>query len=97
MKLGGTLTDMVESWSFAVVGCDSNNIPKYLGFTKTREEAETFQNNMVLLGWRRVAIFDAAHQEQIGTLQSEIASKDKQLAHFEELLKRQQGLGYARG
>jgi len=58
------VTTKVEGWNFAVVGCDSHDIPKYLGFVQTREEADKLQNNMETIGWRRVAIFDAALQEQ---------------------------------
>jgi len=86
-----------KTWNFVVVGCDSNDSPKYLGFTDTREAAVNFQTNMELSGWRRVAIIDAAHQEQIESLQKQLAQKDKQLDHFEDLLKRQQGLGFGRG
>jgi hypothetical protein len=91
------MTTNVEGWSFTVVGCDSSNLPKYLGVTETREEAETLQKNMEAAGWRRVAIFDAAHQEQIQSLQKEVAQKDKTIDHLEDLLKRQQGLGLGRG
>ena len=58
------MTAKVEGLSFAVVGCDSHDNPKYLGFTETREEADKFQKEMEKLGWRRVAVFDAALQEQ---------------------------------
>jgi len=53
----------VEGWNFSVVGCDSHDWPKYLGFKDTYEEAVEFQTKMANAGWRRVAIFDAAHQE----------------------------------
>lgn len=86
-----------KSWSFTVVGCDSNNIPKYLGFTETREEADEYLKEMEAAGWRRVAIFDAAHQEQISSLQKELAVKSRQLEQAEEFLQRAQGLGYGRG
>jgi hypothetical protein len=82
-----------KSWSFTVVGCDSNNIPKYLGVTETREEADKLKKEMEAAGWCRVAVFNAAHQEQIAKLQKEIAAKDKQLEHWERLLKEQQGHG----
>jgi hypothetical protein len=91
------MTAEIEGWNFTVVGCDSSNLPKYLGVTETREEAETLQKNMEKAGWRRVAIIDADHQEQIQSLQKELAQKDEQLAHLEDLLKRQQGLGLGRG
>jgi hypothetical protein len=58
----GTVSAKVESWNFAVVGCDSHDDPKYLGFVQTREEADNFQKEMEKLGWRRVAVFDAAVQ-----------------------------------
>jgi hypothetical protein len=86
-----------ENWNFTVVGCDSQDIPKYLGFTQTREEAETFKRNMEAVGWHRIAIFDAAHQEQIDTLQKELATKTRQLEQAEDFLRRQQGQGYGRG
>ncbi|MFY9684046.1 MAG: hypothetical protein WAK70_19620, partial [Candidatus Sulfotelmatobacter sp.] len=60
----GTVAAKVEGWNFAVVGCDSHDNPKYLGFVHTREEADKFQEEMEKLGWRRVAVFDAAIQEQ---------------------------------
>jgi hypothetical protein len=85
-----------ENWNFTVVGC-SHNVPKYLGFTETREKAETLQKNMEAVGWSRVAIFDAAHQEQVSALQKEVAEKDKKIEYLEDLLKRQQGQGYGRG
>jgi hypothetical protein len=90
------MTTKVEGWNFTVVGCDSNNMPKYLGFTGTREEADTLQKNMEAAGWRRVAIFDAA-LEQVAALKKEVAQKDKTIEHLEDLLKRQQGLGRGRG
>jgi hypothetical protein len=85
-----------KSWKFTVVGCDSNDIPKYLGFFETREDAGKSQKEMETAGWHRVAVFDAAHQEQIATLQKELAAKDKQLEHWERLLKEQQGHGRGR-
>lgn len=40
-----------ETWKIAVIGCDLNNVPKYLGFANTREEAtklsEERRNNRV--------------------------------------------------
>lgn len=90
------MTTKVEGWKFTVVGCDSNNIPKYLGNAETREEADKLQKHMEAAGWCRVAIFNAAHQEQIATLQKELAAKDKQLEHREQLLREQQGLGRGR-
>jgi hypothetical protein len=85
-----------KNWNFAVVGCDSKNVQKYLGFTETREEAETLQKNLEAAGWLRVAIFDAA-LEQVTALQKEVAAKDKTIERLEDLLKRQQGLGRGRG
>lgn len=90
------MTAEIEGWNFTVVGCDSSNLPKYLGVTETREEAETLQKNMEAVGWRRVAIFEAA-LEQVAALQKEVAQKDKTIEHLEDLLKRQQGLGFGRG
>jgi hypothetical protein len=52
-----------EAWNFAVVGCDSQSNPKYLGFTDTHDEAIRLQKNMATLGWSQVAVFDAALQE----------------------------------
>ncbi len=86
-----------KSWSFAVVGCDSHNNPKYLGFFENREDADNCQKEMETAGWRRVAIFDAAHQEQISTLQKELAAKSRQLEQADEFLRRAQGQGYGRG
>lgn len=54
---------MAESWNFAVVGCDSGNMPKYLGFTQDLSAATVLQKNMVALGWNRVSIFDASLKE----------------------------------
>ena len=86
-----------KSWKFTVVGCDSDDIPKYLGFFETREDADKFQNEMEAAGLRRVAVFDAAHQEQIATLQKELAVKSRQLEQADEFLRRAQGQGYGRG
>ena len=86
----------IDGWAYTVVGCDSHNIPKYLGFTETREQAETLQKNMEAVGWSRVAIFDAAHQEQVSALQKELAAKARQLEQAEEFLRRAQGQGYRR-
>jgi len=52
-----------KTWSFAVIGYDLRNHPKYLGFAKTYEDAVKLQENMIVIGWRRVAVFDAALQE----------------------------------
>lgn len=52
------MTQKTGMWNFAIVGCDSKDLPKYLGFTETYEEALKFQKNMVTVGWRRVAVFD---------------------------------------
>lgn len=49
--------------ALAVVGCDLNDHPKYLGFAQTYEDAIKLQENMSVVGWRRVAVFDAAFQE----------------------------------
>ena len=51
-----------EKWNFVVVGCDSNDIPKYLGRTETHEEGVKLQKNMETVGWRRVAVFDALQE-----------------------------------
>jgi hypothetical protein len=85
-----------ENWNFTVVGCDSHNNPKYLGFTQTREEAETLQKNMEAVGWSRVAVFDAALQE-VSALQKELATKTERLEQAEEFLRRAQGQGYRQG
>jgi len=37
--------------------------PKYLGFAQTYEDAIKLQENMLVVGWRRVAVFDAAFRE----------------------------------
>ena len=87
------MTTKVEGWSFAVVGCDSHNNPKYLGFFVTREDADKCHKELQGAGWRRVAIFDAAHQEQIATLQKELAVKSRQLEQADEFLRRAQGQG----
>jgi len=58
------VTTKIEGWNFAVVGCDSHDNPKYLGFVQTRKEADRFQKEVEKLGWRRVAVFDATLQEQ---------------------------------
>ena len=52
-----------RTWNFAVVGCDSADAPKHLGFADTRDEATWLQKNIEALGWRRVAIFDAELKE----------------------------------
>jgi hypothetical protein len=87
----------VEGWKFAVIGCDSHDNPKYLGCFETREDADKFQKEMQESGWRRLAVFDAAHQEQISSLQKELAAKSRQLEQADEFLRRAQGQGYGRG
>jgi hypothetical protein len=52
-----------KTWAFAVVGCDLNEHPKYLGFAQTYEDAIKLQENMSVVGWRRVAVFDATFHE----------------------------------
>jgi len=54
------MTTDTKSWEFAIVGCDQNEIPKYLGFEKNIDEAFVFKGKMEVLGWSRVAIFDAS-------------------------------------
>jgi hypothetical protein len=51
------------AWNFAVVGCDANDCPRYLGFFDVIEEAAEYRENMKKIGWRRVAVFDAALKE----------------------------------
>lgn len=96
MAQRGDVMNAKESWNFTVVGCDSTNTPKYLGFTETQEEAVTLQKEMEVMGWSRVAIFDAAHQEQVSALQKELDVKARQLEQAEEFLRRAQGQGYGR-
>lgn len=55
-----------ETWNFAVIGSDLNNVPKYLGFVNTREQAAKLQKNAEINGWRRVAVFDADLKEVKG-------------------------------
>jgi len=57
------MVDKADVWNFSVVGCDSHVVPRYLGFTKTYDEAIQLQKNAVIVGWSRVAIFDAALHE----------------------------------
>jgi hypothetical protein len=52
-----------KTWAFAIVGCDLEDHPKYLGLAKTYEDAVKLQENMTIVGWRRVALFNAALQE----------------------------------
>jgi hypothetical protein len=52
-----------KTWEFTVIGCDPNDIPSYLGFFGTYEGAAEFRGNMELVGWRRVAVFDAGLRE----------------------------------
>ena len=52
-----------KTWAFAVVGCDLRDHPKYLGLAETYEDAVKLQENMMVIGWRRVAVFDAVFQE----------------------------------
>jgi hypothetical protein len=51
-----------KTWNFAVVGLRPNNMPKYLGFTDTYEEAVELQGNMTALGWTSVTIYDPSLQ-----------------------------------
>jgi len=60
------MAEKAETWNFAVVGCNPNDCPRYLGFTETYEEAVKLQENMATAGWRRVAVFDATLQEVRG-------------------------------
>jgi hypothetical protein len=48
-----------NTWKFAVIGTNLNDIPLYLGFAETYEEAVKIKHNMTHQGWRRVAVFDA--------------------------------------
>jgi hypothetical protein len=57
------VTRKAKTWAFAIVGCDLRDRPKYLGFARTYEAAVKLQENMLVVGWRRVAVFDAALQE----------------------------------
>lgn len=52
-----------KTWAFAVVGCDLSGHPKYVGFAQTYEEAVKLQENMIVVGWRQVAMVDAALQK----------------------------------
>ena len=52
--------DVKIEWEFAVVGCNAHNVPRYLGFFQDCEIAEKFAKNAEIVGWQRVAIFDAA-------------------------------------
>jgi hypothetical protein len=52
-----------KTWAFAVIGCDLGDHPKYLGFAKAYKDAVKLQENMTVIGWHRVAVFDAALQE----------------------------------
>jgi hypothetical protein len=55
---------MPKTWNFAIVGCDSNDIPRYLDFAETYEEAVTRQETLSnTAAWTRLAIFDAYHEE----------------------------------
>jgi hypothetical protein len=57
-------TRMKEGWNFTVVGCNSNNVPKYLDTgLSTYEEAVNYKEQMENIGWRRVAVFDAYLKE----------------------------------
>ncbi len=57
------MIDTAHTWNFAVIGRDSNDCPKYLGFARTLEEATKLLRNMENLGWRRAAVFDSALRE----------------------------------
>jgi hypothetical protein len=57
------VTKEISTWNFAVVGCDSNDWPQYLGVRELYEEAVELQGSMAAAGWRRVAVFDAALRE----------------------------------
>jgi hypothetical protein len=52
-----------KGWQFAVVGCDANEVPHYLGFAETYDRAAQLRESTKLLGWRRVAVFDAELRE----------------------------------
>jgi hypothetical protein len=52
-----------ESWKFAVVGCDPNDSPSYLGVSETYDGAAKLREDMKLLGWLKVAVFDSAFRE----------------------------------
>jgi hypothetical protein len=52
-----------KAWSFAIVGCDLNDRPKYLGLAETYEDAVKLQENVTIVRWRRVALFNAASLE----------------------------------
>jgi hypothetical protein len=52
-----------KGWQFAVVGCDANEVPHYLGFAETYDRAAQLRESTKLLGWRRVGVFDAQLRE----------------------------------
>ena len=54
---------MEETWRFAVIGCDSNEVPTYLGFANDLEEAEKLRTNAKTSGWRSVAVLDSTLRE----------------------------------
>jgi hypothetical protein len=54
------MTTDSKSWEFAIVGCNQSEIPKYLGFARTIDEALVFKGNMEVSSWSRVAVFDAS-------------------------------------
>jgi hypothetical protein len=48
-----------QTWNFTAIGCDSNDVSKYLDFFDTYEEATEYQRNAETIGWRRISVFDA--------------------------------------
>ena len=60
------MTKEEKCWNFAVVGCGSADMPRYLGLFGTYEEAAEYLRNMETIGWRRLAVFDAALKEVRG-------------------------------
>ena len=70
-----------ESWKFAVVGCDQNDSPSYLGFSDPYDGEAKLKENMKSLGWLKVAVFDSAFRE----LEVTVTAYDRSLRSQEPL------------
>lgn len=53
------MVEKKQTWNFTVVGCDSKDVPKYLDFFDSYEQATEYKKNAETIGWRRVSVFDA--------------------------------------
>ena len=49
---------MGTQWEFAVIACNSNDLPFFVGTTTSREEADKLKAHAIRFGQGRVALID---------------------------------------